>query len=582
VSISKARSAAFCVAAIAALFGRGEAFAQPTTVFVFNGTNTTGFDTAAQGYIFSQMGLLNENGKPPTRKAGTLDLENPVGVKVGEVITDNGQATGNVIGYKNLVGSVEAYDLNLNGATCDAAWQRVAPNGTLHLIKHGFSYDDGTTGGGLQVDLGKDYSGFQERNHAGGTGREHPVYDLTARNGANITFAINACYSDNDPDGVAGPLRSVTASAAEVPGVAATGGHTGVTTVVTGLELLGGTAADRSRAQLAMSLSAMFAGHFRFVSLTLPGRPNVVPVPLGGEVMDWISGLPFDMQYLQAQAAADAGAGAGVVTVRLDYEKNPTTCRPCTKAAGGALDRCEGYHAHPVGIGPQGGAVFYADPEMGRLTIPPGSLITRQVFAAEQVGDPPPPNSSAEKFASGAFEFHALDGANTLPSPATIALEYRSTFDGVESSLDIFRYNAEAGTWDVVVTGRVVNTSERTVSVLSAQLGLYAIMIDTTALPSLLTTNSLLFLLCQESKDQLVWDGCGIFDVASGLLSNLRLTGNFAGATCLSNGGTESQLIDPRVPAAGDGFYYLVRAEGGTWNDGTEAADRDLSVITCF
>jgi len=384
------------------------------------------------------MGLLNANGKPPTRKAGTLDLENPVGVKVGEVITDDGQATGNVIGYRNLVGNMEAYDLNLSGATCDAAWQRVAPNGTLHLIKHGFSYDDGTTGGGLQVDSGKDHSGFQERNHVGGTGREHPVYDLTARNGANITFTMNACFSENDPDGVAGPLRSVTASAADVPGVGVTGGHTGVTTVVTGLRLIGGTAADKARAQSAMSLSAMLAGHFRFVPLILPGRPGVIPVPLGGEVMDWISGLPFDVQYARAQAAADAGAGAGVVTLRLDYQKNPSTCRPCAKAAGGALDRCEGYHAHPVGIGPQGGTLVHADPEIGKLTIPLGSLVTRRVFAAEQVGDPPPPNASSEKFASGAFEFRALDGVSTLPSPATVTLEYRSTFDGVESSLDLF------------------------------------------------------------------------------------------------------------------------------------------------
>ena len=133
-----------------------------------------------------------------------------------------------------------------------------------------------------------------------------------------------------------------------------------------------------------------------------------------------------------------------------------------------------------------------------------------------------------------------------------------------------------------MVTGRVVNTSDRTISVLSAQLGLYVVMINTTGLPSLLTIDSLLFLSCQESTDQLVWDGCGVFDVASGLLSNLRLTGNFAGATCLSNGSAESQLIDPRLPAAGEGFYYLVRSEGGTWNDGTEAANRDLSVIACF
>jgi hypothetical protein len=51
------------------------------------------------------------------------------------------------------------------------------------------------------------------------------------------------------------------------------------------------------------------------------------------------------------------------------------------------------------------------------------------------------------------------------------------------------------------------------------------------------------------------------YDVVTGLLSALRSSGGFAGATCLADG-VRTPLDDTRgAPAAGDGFYYLARAK---------------------
>ena len=63
------------------------------------------------------------------------------------------------------------------------------------------------------------------------------------------------------------------------------------------------------------------------------------------------------------------------------------------------------------------------------------------------------------------------------------------------------------------------------------------------------------------------------YDVASGFLGELRADGGFGRGTCAANAWPGSPYTDARVPPAGDGYWFLVRATGasgvGTWGDGS-------------
>ena len=74
----------------------------------------------------------------------------------------------------------------------------------------------------------------------------------------------------------------------------------------------------------------------------------------------------------------------------------------------------------------------------------------------------------------------------------------------------------------------------------------------------------------------------GPFDVARGDLKALHAAaGDYAGALCPRNDLTTTSTTDAALPPAGTGAYYLVRCDGGTWNDGTQEGDRDLTLAAC-
>ena len=87
---------------------------------------------------------------------------------------------------------------------------------------------------------------------------------------------------------------------------------------------------------------------------------------------------------------------------------------------------------------------------------------------------------------------------------------------------------------------------------------------DPTAFQAPLAVAGLEFL--GSAPTTLTWDdqstsvGGGVrYDVASGALSVLR-DGSVADVTCLASQTGVPSASDARVPAAGDGFWYLVRA----------------------
>ena len=64
----------------------------------------------------------------------------------------------------------------------------------------------------------------------------------------------------------------------------------------------------------------------------------------------------------------------------------------------------------------------------------------------------------------------------------------------------------------------------------------------------------------------LQWAGqfAAVYDVASGLVGQLRVDGGVAAASCAADDQAVASWIDTRPdPAAGTGYYYLVRAQGG-------------------
>ena len=62
-------------------------------------------------------------------------------------------------------------------------------------------------------------SGDGTNGHYHRSDRNWGPYPLEERPDAGITVRLNSCFSAHDPDGEEGPMRSVTESAEDVPGV---------------------------------------------------------------------------------------------------------------------------------------------------------------------------------------------------------------------------------------------------------------------------------------------------------------------------------------------------------------------------
>ncbi len=74
----------------------------------------------------------------------------------------------------------------------------------------------------------------------------------------------------------------------------------------------------------------------------------------------------------------------------------------------------------------------------------------------------------------------------------------------------------------------------------------------------------------------------GPFDLARGDIRALHsLGGDFGASQCFRNNLTATSVADPATPPRTAGAYYLVRCDGGTWNDGTQQGDRDATLTAC-
>jgi DNA-binding beta-propeller fold protein YncE len=74
----------------------------------------------------------------------------------------------------------------------------------------------------------------------------------------------------------------------------------------------------------------------------------------------------------------------------------------------------------------------------------------------------------------------------------------------------------------------------------------------------------------------------GPFDVVRGDLGLLRASGgDFGGAICLESDSTATTTTDLAEPAPGEGAYYLMRCDGGTWADQAQAGNRETTLVAC-
>ena len=70
------------------------------------------------------------------------------------------------------------------------------------------------------------------------------------------------------------------------------------------------------------------------------------------------------------------------------------------------------------------------------------------------------------------------------------------------------------------------------------------------------------------------WDAQGLvfYDIAGGLISDLPTDRGFGSTDCLFNNASQPHFFDQRAdPPAGDGYYYLARAQAagnGSFGDG--------------
>jgi hypothetical protein len=87
------------------------------------------------------------------------------------------------------------------------------------------------------------------------------------------------------------------------------------------------------------------------------------------------------------------------------------------------------------------------------------------------------------------------------------------------------------------------------------------------------------------TRSRLDWTavtGAAQYDVATGYVNNLRSDKSYTRATCLKDNVTSTWFEDSRGnPSRGNGYYYLVRAQGaagsGGWGKDTSGVERTLA-----
>jgi hypothetical protein len=426
----------------------------PNTVYVFNHVtkeNAEAGDNNAEGYVWKQLGLLDANGKPGTIKENG-EIVDGQGKVLGYVIKD---ANGEVIGYRSKDGAKEAYDVNSTAKTSNA-WKRVAKNGTLHIVKHGYSYWDAIDrirryGGGIILDTGKVFGGFGKGTGApapGEQGKDLPAYDLAPRPGDNITVILSACWSSKDPNEDDDDITSVTQSATTVPGIRAVQGYQ--------------TKADPSVGPIltAEAWKALIAAAAKDGYI----KEGMTEKKKQDAAVQWIADQPFVEQYKKLQEAIQ---GTGT-TAKLDYGLKPGAPKGDTIFAG--------YHHCPILFTPEIDCTTEYFPDwssifLARIELPSGALSTPTIFHLRQLAELPESLPQGWRLASGVFDFRHLEYEPNLLSPALVTLAYF----GDKNLIQMFRFDESLDDWVPADGNPIGDTANQTLTVDTYTIGIFAI-----------------------------------------------------------------------------------------------------------
>ena len=453
---------------VLALQFTGQVLALPTTVFVYNkkpNNDLNDFDSNAFGFILQELGLLDAFGKPNITEANTIR-----------------DAGGNVIGYKSSDGTKEAYDVNAN-VTTDDAWKRVANGGMLHIIKHGALRLDliDFEGGGIVLDKDDVFDGFMpvggtttgtgagyvnDPNHLSGP------YPLTPRPGANITLNLNGCWTSRDPDG-AGPVKPVTATGGDVPGVGSTLGVPGVENTEVIVDVVGGDPNTNKAAKERLREHARKQG--------FPPKPPDGPQPptTDADIVRYVKSLPVETRNDTVQKVLDSGVPP-VVRIKLTYRKRQAAPPPRPRAV-----------QQPRQVPPSGGDMEfdYNNGDLPQLIaatmhIPAGSLAWPEIFLISMQGELPLPPPAPLVLASGAFFFEARNGGQIV---APLEMSFASNAPPAQTQ--VLWFDDQLGAWRSPIGS--VSMNGQVVTIYSAEMGLYAAFAPASALltplPSLST-----------------------------------------------------------------------------------------------
>jgi hypothetical protein len=198
------------------------------------------------------------------------------------------------------------------------------------------------------------------------------------------------------------------------------------------------------------------------------------PASTPADVSHWAGNLPFADQYSTLQGIMDAAVGAGNSTLYLNYVKNPLP-----PLAGGLL---EPFHVHPTrlrGVVTRSLNITYDAVVPAFITVSAGSLASPATLHANTLSAFPAPEPPGTHLVSGMFEFARLSGG-TFVQPFTITLGYDASSDLVA----IRRFDENSGTW-VEPNGTVsTDTATNTVSVITDEMGTYAVF-DVSEIPTI-------------------------------------------------------------------------------------------------
>jgi hypothetical protein len=439
-------------------------------VYVYD-SDGSAFDFHCQGWIWSQMGFLDENGQPAV--GGQNTPPNPGGDKKGDQLKIGSGVAGTVLGddgkghpnaYAKTDGSAEAYDLS-HGATLKDAYARLKQGGKLVICKHGGEYSVTVNGeakffqgGIIHLDGGGTFTGFakQGEKSAKGTNVNQPdqrkvgdPYQLPAPpSGVTVKAVLYGCYGARVPNDGKNGERSVQKSLEDVLGK---GNVTAWTNVVDALVKVDwSTSAETQekadelakKAETALNDAARKAGR--------------------DDVNEWLNKLPFLDQYSTLQKVIDDDPTLkGRVKLKLTY---PEPHDPPT--AIGPESEC------PVMVVGGGTTLKYGSPG-AQLNLPSNALPAPQdmiLVGVDATSLPPGPGvleSDVVRVAS------ARDGSpelrTRLKRPAILILPVLEN-GGVPR---IFRLHNEV--WSRVSGRQLRNRARRTISVSIRQLGTFSV-----------------------------------------------------------------------------------------------------------